>query len=241
MRQSAAPQDARTQIGQIESVSGRHGLVRPGITSPCSPIPAAGIATSTPDDGQGDLFGPPLLPGLSTSPAFLSAGEEAELITHIEAAELVPFRFQQWEGKRLTRSFGWSHDFQTGSFTPAEPIPRWLAPFAARAAAFAGLGPGSLAHALLISYGPGAGIGWHRDRPVFEHVVGISLGARAAMRFRRRKESRFERFTLPLAPRPIYHLAGDARHLWEHSIAPIESPRWSITFRSLAQRPRQSR
>jgi alkylated DNA repair dioxygenase AlkB len=43
-----------------------------------------------------------------------------------------------------------------------------------------------LVQALLIRYDPGASIGWHRDRPVFEHVVGISLGADARLRLRRR-------------------------------------------------------
>ena len=99
---------------------------------------------------------------------------------------------------------------------------------------FAGLAPDLLAQALLIRYDPGAGIGWHRDRPVFEHVVGISLGSAAAMRLRRRVEDGFRRATLPLAPRSVYHLSGKVRHAWEHSIAPLEVPRWSVTFRSLA-------
>jgi alkylated DNA repair dioxygenase AlkB len=64
-------------------------------------------------------------------------------------------------------------------------------------------------------------------------VVGISLGAAATMRFRRRDGQRFERRTLPLVPRGAYHLAGAARHDWEHSIAPVAAPRWSITLRSL--------
>jgi alkylated DNA repair protein (DNA oxidative demethylase) len=49
-----------------------------------------------------------------------------------------------------------------------------------------------LVQALLIRYDPGAGIGWHRDRPLFEHVVGISLGAPATMRFRRRRPAHFQ-------------------------------------------------
>lgn len=184
---------------------------------------------------QPDLFGRALLPGLEAAEAFITEAEEAALIAHIAHAGLEAFKFQQWEGKRLTRSFGWSYDFQTGVFARAALIPDWLLPMAARAERFAGLPPAALAQALLISYGPGAGIGWHKDRPVFEHVVGISLGAEATMRFRRRRHDKFDRFALPLAPRSIYHLAGEARHDWEHSIAPIEEARWSITFRSLAR------
>lgn len=184
---------------------------------------------------QADLFGRDLLPGLSAADAFVTEAEEKALIAHIEGAGLEAFKFQQWEGKRLTRSFGWSYDFQTGAFARAAPIPDWLAPIAVRAERFANLPPGAIAQALLISYGPGAGIGWHKDRPVFDHVVGISLGAEAAMRFRRRRQDKFDRFALPLAPRSIYHLGGEARHAWEHSIAPIEEARWSITFRSLVK------
>lgn len=185
---------------------------------------------------QDDLFGTPMLPGLSAAADFLTEADEQALIARIEAAELTPFRFQQWEGKRLTRSYGWHYDFEASAFSRTEPLPGWLRPVTARAAEFAGLAPGSIAQALLISYGPGAGIGWHRDRPVFEHVIGISLGAAAAMRFRRRNQEKFERFALPLAPRSIYHLDGEARADWEHSIAPIEEPRWSITLRTLRDR-----
>lgn len=185
---------------------------------------------------QVDLFGAPLLPGLSSAPDFLGESEEAQLIARIEAAELTPFRFQQWEGKRLTRSYGWHYDFEASAFSRTEPLPAWLRPIADRAADFAGIARDAIAQALLISYGPGAGIGWHRDRPVFEHVIGISLGAPATMRFRRRKAEKFERFALPLAPRSIYHLSGEVRSEWEHSIAAMDVPRWSITFRTLPDR-----
>ncbi len=182
---------------------------------------------------QTDLFGPALLPGLAYADAIVDRSEEAALIARIEAAGLTPFQFQQWEGKRLTRSFGWTYDFQTGRFAPGEPMPFWLEPLRARAAAFAGIDADALDQALLIDYGPGAGIGWHKDRPVFEHVIGVSLGTPAVMRFRRRTEKGFERASADLAPRSIYHMAGEVRDDWEHSIAPIETRRGSITFRSL--------
>ena len=156
------------------------------------------------------------------------------LIAGINATTLEPFRFQGWLGKRLTSSFGWRYDFDDARFGPTDPMPDWLLPTRGRAAAFAGLEPASLAQALLIRYDPGAGIGWHRDRPVFDHVVGISLGVSAPLRFRRRKAGGFDRVTVPLAPRSIYHLQGEARHQWEHSIAEMEETRWSITFRTLS-------
>jgi alkylated DNA repair dioxygenase AlkB len=188
-----------------------------------------------------DLFDTPLLPGLASADGFLSEAEEQALIAHIDAQTLEPFRFQGWLGKRLTTSFGWSYDFDRGAFDQADPIPKWLKPVKARAAAFAGLPDDDLVQALLIRYDPGAGIGWHRDRPVFEHVVGISLGVPATMRFRRRRGAGFERVSAPLAPRSVYHLSGEARHAWEHSIAEMAVTRWSITFRSFSERGLRAR
>lgn len=183
---------------------------------------------------QADLFGAPPLPGFKSQDDFLAEAEERVLIERISGAELSPFRFQQWTGKRLTHSYGWRYDFEHGRVEPAEPMPDWLLPIRARAASFAGLASDDLVQALLIRYDPGAAIGWHRDRPVFQHVVGISLGAPAAMRFRRRDGGRFERRAIPLTPRSIYMLSGEARHGWEHSITPLEALRCSVTFRSLA-------
>jgi DNA oxidative demethylase len=179
-----------------------------------------------------DLFDTPVFPGLATKSDLVSAAEERALIAAIDAVDLTPFRFQGWTGKRLTASFGWHYDFEKQSVGRADPIPDWLVPIRDRMAAFAGLEPASLIQALLIRYDPGAGIGWHRDRPIYEHVVGLSLGAAADMRFRRRHVGGFDRVTIPLDPRAAYHLSGEARHDWEHSIVDMERPRWSITFRS---------
>lgn len=181
-----------------------------------------------------DLFGTPLLPGLSYREAVVDPDEEAGLIAAVDACELTPFRFQGWAGKRLTTSFGYSYDFERGGIAVGAPVPAFLLPLRARAAAFAGLSPEMLEQVLLIRYDPGAGIGWHRDRPMFEHVVGVSLGVPAVLRLRRRTDTGFDRQSLPLAPRSIYHLAGEARHGWEHGIAAMDRTRWSVTFRSLS-------
>jgi len=183
---------------------------------------------------QSELFASIRLPGLTLGENIVTRDEERALIAAIDAVELSPFRFHQWTGKRLTASFGWSYDFETGRFAPSTPIPDWLLPLRERAGAFAHLPGDELEQALLIRYDVGAGIGWHRDRPVFEHVIGISLGTPATMRFRRRRAGGFERAAADLPPRSIYHLSGEARHQWEHSIAEMEVTRWSITFRSLS-------
>lgn len=183
-----------------------------------------------------DLFDLPTHPGIGYREGVVTPAEERALIAEIDRSGLSPFRFQGWLGKRLTASFGWRYDFDTGSFGETEPIPEWLMPARERAAVFAGLAAEDLVQALVIRYDPGAGIGWHRDRPVFEHVIGISLGAAATLRLRKRRPGGFDRIAQPLAPRSIYHLSGEARHDWEHSILPMDVPRWSITFRSLARK-----
>ena len=187
------------------------------------------------------LFADPVIPGLELREEFISADEEAQLVDHIEALGLSPFRFQGWTGKRLTRSFGWRYDFDDASFAETEPIPDWLAAIRARAAKLAGLAPGDFAHALVVRYDPGAGIGWHRDRPQFDKVVGISLGAATAMRFRQRTVSGFRRANVRLEPRSAYLLSGEVRREWEHSIAAHEALRFSITFRSLSELGLRSR
>lgn len=184
-----------------------------------------------------DLFDAPLLPGLASTSDLVTAEEERDLISRIDATDLTPFRFQGWEGKRLTTSFGYNYDFDTQRVARAEPMPDWLLPIRDRMAAFAGLDAGELIQALLIRYDPGAGIGCHRDRPIYEHVVGLSLGAPADMRFRRRRPAGgFDRVSVPLEPRAAYHMAGEARHEWEHSIVEMDRPRWSVTFRTPSSR-----
>ncbi|MBS0479933.1 MAG: alpha-ketoglutarate-dependent dioxygenase AlkB [Proteobacteria bacterium] len=191
---------------------------------------------------QFDLFarGDIIPVGLDYRDDILSVREEAALIADLETVAVAPFRFQGWVGKRRTASFGWRYDFDAAKFGEAPPIPDFLLPLRERAAAFAGLAPGQLAQALVIRYDPGAGIGWHRDRPVFEHVAGISLGAPAVLRLRRRTPGGFERAAMPLAPRSIYHLSGPARREWEHGIAAHAALRWSVTFRSLSGRGKLS-
>lgn len=176
-----------------------------------------------------------LLPGLTYRTGLLGPDEERAVIARIASLELAPFRFQQWEGRRRTASFGWGYDFTGGGLQPAPPLPDFLRPLRERAAAQAGVPPDAFEHALVIEYAPGAGIGWHRDRPQFGVVCGISLAAPCTLRFRRRSGKRFERASLDLEPGSAYVLDGEARRDWEHSITPMDRLRYSVTFRTLAR------
>ncbi|NUT00073.1 MAG: alpha-ketoglutarate-dependent dioxygenase AlkB [Sphingomonas sp.] len=189
---------------------------------------------------QADLFAEPMLAGLEYRRDFVSREEEAALMAHLHALDLAPFRFHGWTGKRKTQSFGWRYDFDDASFRPTEPIPDWLEPLRDKAAALADVARGDIAHALIARYDPGAGIGWHRDRPVFDRVVGVSLGSPATLRFRQRAPSGFRRFALSVEPRSAYLLSGETRYGWEHSITPGEELRFSITFRTLSDLGRKA-
>jgi alkylated DNA repair dioxygenase AlkB len=185
-----------------------------------------------------DLFDAAPLPGLKYREGLIDEHEEQELIAAIDREQLSPFRFQGWLGKRLTITYGWNYDFDSGSFGRAAPLPDYLLPLRARAEQFANLPEGALEQALLIRYDPGATIGWHRDRPVFDQIVGISLGASAPLRFRQRRGNGFARHKIEVKPRSVYLLSGEARQDWEHSIDQLAHTRWSITFRSLSDKAR---
>jgi alkylated DNA repair dioxygenase AlkB len=185
------------------------------------------------------LFDTPLIAGLRYEEELISRDEECALLERLRALELAPFRFHGWLGNRKTQSFGWRYDFDDASFTPSEPIPQWLEPIRERTASFAVLKPQDFVHVLIARYDPGAGIGWHRDRDVFEKVVGISLNSPTTLRFRQRSAGGFRRASLEVEPRSAYFLSGEARHDWEHSISPGQSLRFSITFRTLSEKGRR--
>jgi alkylated DNA repair dioxygenase AlkB len=170
--------------------------------------------------------------GFAYQPEFLTADEEAWLAAWMATLPFQPFQFRGYEGKRRVISFGWRYDFTRSHLEKADDMPAELAAVRARAAAFADLKPEDLQQCLLNEYLPGAPIGWHRDRPVFEKVLGVSLLAPCTFRLRRRVGAGFQRAALELAPRSIYRIAGEARTAWEHSIPPVSAHRYSITFRN---------
>lgn len=172
-------------------------------------------------------------PGFVYRADMVSAAEEQALLASLAALPFEPFQFRGHEGRRRVCSFGWKYDFTRPGLVAAEPMPPWLHPVRNRAAELAGVATSVFQHVLINEYREGAPIGWHKDRPVFEKVVGVSLGAETTMRFRRRVGERFERINVPLPPRSAYLLDGPARSEWEHSLPEARALRYSITFRNL--------
>jgi alkylated DNA repair dioxygenase AlkB len=186
---------------------------------------------------QLDLLDEPIadLPeGFIYRPDLVTPAEETELIDRFQTLDFKPFEFHGYFGNRRTVSFGWRYDFAASRVQPAPGIPEFLLPLRDQTAAFAGISPAAFEHALVTEYVAGAGIGWHRDRPVFDDIVGISLGAPCRFRLRRKQGASWQRAAIELMPRSAYLLRGPVRREWEHSIPPLDRLRYSVTFRSKA-------
>ena len=188
-----------------------------------------------------DLFdrGDKLPSGFRYALDLIEAKEEDVLLERIPSLPFREFEFQGFLGKRRVVSFGWRYDFNGGGFEKIDAIPAFLLPLRAKAAEFSDLSPDAIEHALITEYRPGATIGWHKDRPVFEDVIGISLAAPCNFRFRRKAGETWERRSLVLAPRSVYLLRGSSRTEWEHSIPGLDTLRYSVTFRTLKAPPLQ--
>ena len=191
---------------------------------------------------QGALFddlpepAPQNLPeGLAYEPEFLSREEEQALIALIRSLPLEAAKYKEYTARRRVVSFGGNYDYDANKLLPAQPLIDELHPLRARVARWAGVAPETLHHVLVAEYAPRTPLGWHRDVPDHEEVFGISLGSTAVLRFRPYPPvapKRADVVKLRAAPRSIYAMRGAARWGWQHSVAPVDELRWSITLRT---------
>jgi alkylated DNA repair dioxygenase AlkB len=178
------------------------------------------------------------LPGFKYCGEFIDREQEQRLVELITDLPFREFDFHGYKGKRRVVSFGWKYEYSgRGALRKAEGIPPFLLDLRKLAAAFADLNADELQQVLVTEYGPGAGIGWHRDKPVFGKVVGVSLVAPCVLRFRKRikKDERWDRVSVFAEPRSAYLLSGSARLEWQHSILRVDTLRYSITFRNVLE------
>ncbi|HYO57024.1 alpha-ketoglutarate-dependent dioxygenase AlkB [Archangium sp.] len=176
--------------------------------------------------------------GLRYLPGFLSEEEERVLVDGLCRLAFREIHMHGVVARRTVVHYGWDYGYESWRLTPAPPLPRFLEPLRVRCAEAAGLEPDALEELLVSRYPPGAGIGWHRDAPMFGPcVIGVSLLGAARMRFRREVGGAYQTFALELAPRSAYILAGAARSSWQHTLPSVKSLRYSLSFRTVRTRP----
>ncbi len=127
----------------------------------------------------------PFEQGFAYQPDFLSVDEERELLGHIRSLALTNAQYKAFQARRRVASYGGRYDYDKNQLDPAAPIPEFLHPLRERVGRWAGHDPADYTHALIAEYAEGVQLGWHRDVPDFERIVGVSLLSACRMRFRR--------------------------------------------------------
>jgi len=182
-----------------------------------------------------------LFTGSAAGPAgFVYAAQfinEAQQATLLELIRELPFeqaQYKEWRARRRIVSFGGRYDYSHNELGEAPPIPTLLHPLRAQLARWAGLAAERMQHATVAEYRPATPLGWHRDVPEFEDVLGVSLLGHARMRFRPWPPASGQRATwkIDLEPRSAYQIRGAARWQWQHAVSPTRELRYSITFRT---------
>jgi alkylated DNA repair dioxygenase AlkB len=186
---------------------------------------------------QSDFFArPTALPeGFVYERDFLSEQDETSLL---ETIRLLPFQeaqYREWQAKRRIVSYGGRYDFTHQTLKEAPAIAEFLHPLRDRIARWTGISAADLHHAMIAEYRPNTRLGWHRDVPNFEEIIGVSLLGAARMRLRPYPPKKGDRavHALELKPRPVYRMRGPARWEWQHAISPTKELRYSVTFRTL--------
>lgn len=187
---------------------------------------------------QGELFANELPEGFIYRAEFITAEEERVLIAAIDELAFAEIRMHGVVAKRRAAHFGFSYQYGTGKIAPGAAIPEFLEPLRQRVAHFAASAADEFAEVLVTDYPTGAGIGWHRDAPPFDIIAGVSLLASCTMQLRpwppeRATPGRSKLLSQILEPRSAYILCGASRTSWQHRLAPINTRRVSITFRTL--------
>jgi alkylated DNA repair dioxygenase AlkB len=172
--------------------------------------------------------------GLLYREEFISVDEERALLLAFEEIDFRAVVMRGQTARRTVRHYGLDYDYEKGDLVPADPLPEPLLFLRDRCSALMEREPEDLVQILVSRYPEGAGIGWHRDAPMFgSKIAGVSLLAPSRMRFQRTIKGEREVAEQLLEPRSAYLLSGKARWSWQHSIPATKALRYSVTFRTL--------
>jgi DNA oxidative demethylase len=175
-----------------------------------------------------------LPPGLLLFPELIDVHEELNLLNSISQIDWKEVRMHGVVAKRKVMHYGIDYLYDSRQISRTVAPPDFLAGIMNKAASILRVDAKALEEVLVSYYPPGAGIGWHRDAPMFgDQVFGISLGGEAIMKFRHETEKGFEVIKVPLRPRAGYVIGGASRWQWQHSIPAVKSARYSVTLRTI--------
>lgn len=179
----------------------------------------------------------PIFPeGFSYFPGFITETEEKKLLELISKTEFRGFLLQGFEAKRKIASFGYDWSFEKQMLSKGKEIPGEFTSLIQKIAAYISISQENFAELLLTYYPVGSVINWHRDAPPFDLIAGISLLSDCIFKLRphdKTKQNRKAVISFPIQRRSLYIIQGSARTGWQHSIAPVEQERYSITLRTL--------
>ena len=188
---------------------------------------------------QGTLFtlADALPAGLTFAPAFISVDEERVLIALAASLPLHEARYKQYTARRRVYAYGSRFDYDECKLDPVAvgELPPPLHGLRERLAAWAGVRSEQFVHVMIAEYQQGTPLGWHRDAPDYELIVGVSLGSPARLRFRPwppRDPKKDDIVAIELAPRSAYAMRDSARWGWQHSVPPVPDLRYSVTMRT---------
>ena len=171
---------------------------------------------------QLNIFAPDYPPGFRLMEDFISKDEEELLI---EFANSLPWENYEKMGKVARRKiYAYGKD---------RPFPKEIEFLLPRVARELKVLASEIGHGLFTYYPEGAPIGWHRDAPLYDKLLGVSLKNACEMKLRPYNIN-LSKVSVTLPARSAYVIEGSVRWSWEHHIPPVKEERYSLTFRTLS-------
>lgn len=174
--------------------------------------------------------------GFNYYPDFITASEEKLLLSHFEELAWEDVIMHGVMAKRKVMHYGLGYTYDTRNVTPTVPPPDFLLFLLKRGAKLLGVMDSDIEEVLISKYPAGAGIGWHRDAPMFDKVLGVSLGSNCTIKLRKPHNDYYEVYQATLKPGSVYILSGPARTTWYHHIPAVKDLRYSVTLRTLRKK-----
>jgi alkylated DNA repair dioxygenase AlkB len=168
--------------------------------------------------------------GFSYFPNFLTPQEQADLLEQLRGLRYEHDSFRGQQLKRSYAQFGYAYKSTGRRLEEAARMPEFLLALIRKGLPHCPEGT-PFNQCIVTHYPARAGIGWHTDAPRFgEVIMAVSLGGEGQLQFRPNGQEEVS-YELLAAPGSQYVMHGDARWKYQHQVVPVETERYSLTFR----------